>query len=270
MTISTVCATGPAQPRSRYTGKERDTESGLDNFGARYYGSSMGRFMSPDPSNQGVDFWFPQTWNHYAYVLNNPLSMVDKNGLWPTWVHNDTIDKAFPGLSGGQRDILKAASKDVDSYQGQAGAVYHNMTDPDPQAGLSDLTSQDVIEANEHNAQQLQADWIASGHTGLCPAALTAFGNALHTITDGYSPSHEGGQPWCGTALKCLPGDAWHFMREAWPGAGNQQRRRDSAAAGRAAFIFVFGSDAGSNATHEKVTSRIVPDSIKPVPDNNQ
>jgi len=31
----------------RYTGKERDTESGLDHFGARYYGSSMGRFMSP-------------------------------------------------------------------------------------------------------------------------------------------------------------------------------------------------------------------------------
>jgi RHS repeat-associated protein len=34
--------------RSRYTGKERDSESGLDNFGARYMGSSMGRFMSPD------------------------------------------------------------------------------------------------------------------------------------------------------------------------------------------------------------------------------
>ena len=34
--------------RSRYTGKERDAESGLDDFGPRYYGSSMGRFMSPD------------------------------------------------------------------------------------------------------------------------------------------------------------------------------------------------------------------------------
>jgi RHS repeat-associated protein len=33
---------------SRYTGKERDTESGLDYFGARYYGSNMGRWMSPD------------------------------------------------------------------------------------------------------------------------------------------------------------------------------------------------------------------------------
>ncbi|HXS11613.1 MAG TPA: RHS repeat-associated core domain-containing protein, partial [Acidobacteriaceae bacterium] len=34
----------------KFTGKERDTESGLDYFGARYYASSMGRFMSPDPS----------------------------------------------------------------------------------------------------------------------------------------------------------------------------------------------------------------------------
>ena len=39
---ATVCA-------SRSTGKERDTESGNDYFGARYYGSSMGRFLSPDP-----------------------------------------------------------------------------------------------------------------------------------------------------------------------------------------------------------------------------
>ena len=34
--------------RSLYTGKERDTESGLDYFGARYYASNMGRWMSPD------------------------------------------------------------------------------------------------------------------------------------------------------------------------------------------------------------------------------
>jgi len=33
----------------KFTGKERDTESGIDMFGARYYGSSLGRFMTPDP-----------------------------------------------------------------------------------------------------------------------------------------------------------------------------------------------------------------------------
>jgi len=68
--------------RSRYTGKERDTESGNDYFGARYYASSMGRFMSPDPSGllaqRPED---PQSWNLYAYARNNPLIFIDPNGL---------------------------------------------------------------------------------------------------------------------------------------------------------------------------------------------
>jgi len=48
MTISATCAIEVCFPRSRSTGKERDTESGNDYFGARYYASSMGRFVSPD------------------------------------------------------------------------------------------------------------------------------------------------------------------------------------------------------------------------------
>jgi RHS repeat-associated protein len=70
---------------SRSTGKERDTESGLDYFGARYYGSSMGRFMSPDWSDTPMaipygDLENPQSLNMYAYVNNNPLSNVDDDG----------------------------------------------------------------------------------------------------------------------------------------------------------------------------------------------
>ena len=65
--------------RSRCTGKERDSESGLDNFGARYNSSSMGRFMSPDPlGGHRVD---PQTLNKYSYVRNNPLNLTDPTGL---------------------------------------------------------------------------------------------------------------------------------------------------------------------------------------------
>jgi RHS repeat-associated protein len=62
----------------KFTGKERDAESGLDNFGARFDASALGRFMSPDAgrAEQGD----PQTWNRYAYVTNNPLSYLDPNG----------------------------------------------------------------------------------------------------------------------------------------------------------------------------------------------
>jgi RHS repeat-associated protein len=57
--------------KQRFTGNERDTESGLDYFGARYYGSALGRFMSPDWSAKPVpvpyaDFSNPQTLNQYA------------------------------------------------------------------------------------------------------------------------------------------------------------------------------------------------------------
>jgi RHS repeat-associated protein len=65
----------------KFTSKERDSESGLDNFGARYDSSSLGRFMSPDPYNAGAFLDGPQTWNAYSYVVNNPLNAIDPNGL---------------------------------------------------------------------------------------------------------------------------------------------------------------------------------------------
>jgi RHS repeat-associated protein len=65
-----------------FTGKERDSESGNDYFGARYFGSSMGRFMSPDPSGLLAQHpENPQSWNLYAYALNNPLKNIDPTGL---------------------------------------------------------------------------------------------------------------------------------------------------------------------------------------------
>jgi RHS repeat-associated protein len=68
--------------RYKFTGKERDPESGLDNFGARYYASTMGRFMIPDPDQEsGIDnMGNPQMWNGYAYVGNNPLNATDPDG----------------------------------------------------------------------------------------------------------------------------------------------------------------------------------------------
>jgi RHS repeat-associated protein len=71
-----------------FTGKERDAESGLDYLGARYYASSMGRFMSPDWADKPEavpysDLMNPQSLNLYSYVNNNPLSKADKDGHCP-------------------------------------------------------------------------------------------------------------------------------------------------------------------------------------------
>lgn len=52
MMVLDICADTARFSQSLFTGKERDTESGLDYFGARYYASTMGRFMSPDWSSE--------------------------------------------------------------------------------------------------------------------------------------------------------------------------------------------------------------------------
>jgi len=63
-----------------FSGKERDSETGLDYFGARYMSSAQGRFTSPDPATSSAKLDDPQTWNRYAYVTNNPLRYVDSDG----------------------------------------------------------------------------------------------------------------------------------------------------------------------------------------------
>jgi RHS repeat-associated protein len=67
------------------TGKERDAESGLDEFGARYYASPLGRFMTPDWATTPIDvpyadFGNPQSLNLYSYVKNNPTTFGDPDG----------------------------------------------------------------------------------------------------------------------------------------------------------------------------------------------
>ena len=81
-----ICYTSGSDPnRYKFTGKERDSESGLDMFGARYYGSSLGRFMTPDwaekPTNVPyASFGNPQSLNLYSYVNNNPTTTRDPDG----------------------------------------------------------------------------------------------------------------------------------------------------------------------------------------------
>jgi RHS repeat-associated protein len=52
----------------QFTGKECDVETILDYFGARYYGSVMGRFTSPDHLLASGQSASPQSWNRYSYM----------------------------------------------------------------------------------------------------------------------------------------------------------------------------------------------------------
>jgi RHS repeat-associated protein len=77
----------------QFTGKERDTETGLDYFGARYFASAQGRFTSPDNPFADQHLHDPQSWNLYLYARNNPLRYIDDDG---EAVRETIVHKTYP------------------------------------------------------------------------------------------------------------------------------------------------------------------------------
>ncbi|GIU80939.1 MAG: hypothetical protein KatS3mg006_0003 [Pyrinomonadaceae bacterium] len=68
--------------RQKFTGYERDSESGLDFAQARMFAYNHGRFTSPDPLAASANPIRPQSWNRYVYVLNSPLRLIDPTGMF--------------------------------------------------------------------------------------------------------------------------------------------------------------------------------------------
>jgi RHS repeat-associated protein len=88
----------------KFTGKEKDSESGLDYFGARFYSAAMGRFMTPDWSEKPVtvpyaDLSDPQTFNLYSYVRNSPVARFDADGHFVTSAGSATAPACSDGTS---------------------------------------------------------------------------------------------------------------------------------------------------------------------------
>jgi RHS repeat-associated protein len=67
---------GDGRQRYKFTGKERDTETGYDDFGPRLYDARIARFLGPDPHGSSYPALSP-----YCYVGNNPLAFVDPTGM---------------------------------------------------------------------------------------------------------------------------------------------------------------------------------------------
>ena len=143
----------------KFTGKERDAESGLDYFGARYFGSGLGRFTSADWSAKAepvpyADLSNPQSLNLYAYVGNNPLSSEDEDGHDPGDQFKTKVEAAA--------DAVKYMRAQPGGYKVEYGSRIHNdsgsftygpvVTQNDPgHVQLPDVQKNDVGDVHTHD-----------------------------------------------------------------------------------------------------------------------
>lgn len=213
---------------SLFTGKERDAESGNDYFEARYYGSSMGRFMSPDPSGllaqKPQD---PQSWNLYAYARNNPLINIDPTGLDCVYTSgsSSSVDhNSSSGECGGSEGTW------VPGYVDENWVHYNGNTDQFQVGSVDGAGSSATVDyANFSEGAQTDAN---GGCTGGCGgygfASANAnwlqgqlVGNSMSGGLDGYIQFLTGReQPLSGgTATQLLAGPL-DYSSDHWAGPG--------------------------------------------------
>jgi RHS repeat-associated protein len=93
-------ASGSNLDAYHFAGTDEDIETGTDHAQFRQYNSTQGRWMRPDPYRGSYDLSNPQSFNRYAYALNNPLSYIDPSGL-DEYDCDDVPDGCDDGGDGG-------------------------------------------------------------------------------------------------------------------------------------------------------------------------
>jgi RHS repeat-associated protein len=181
-----LAGTGGDTSAMHFTDKPRDTETGLDYFGARFNASNLGRFMTPDwsASPQGVpyaDFSDPQTLNLYSYVRNNPMSHADADGhdWWDevkgfavgTWNFTTSAAEGLGTMAIPVYGPMKAG-QDIGNAIVYAGQEYYNK-------GVSGVANQ-VLDQGEQGAMEVVTQAVLTG------------GAAATARVDGVTPESWG------------------------------------------------------------------------------
>lgn len=226
---------------SRFTGKERDAESGNDYFGARYYSSNDARFLTPDWAAKVTPVPYakldnPQSLNLYSYVWNNPLRSSDPDGhdictqdqtgktigcqkqsKWHNfWYGNTYLLKADNGQTYKLDEQLKQLPK---------GQEYSIMTEAQTKQALNDMAMSHVGEPGApspslHQAYDISLTTYENGGVDFKPYLNSTYG--AHTLWLLGDAAHRS---------DFLGNVAWGFLMGSWGysqatahmGAGAQQ-----------------------------------------------
>src|SRR5271168_1085770 len=71
---------GTANDKDKFGTYYRDQTTGLDYAQNRYYASTMGRFLTPDPYSASIGPADPGSWNRYSYTKGDPVNYIDPTG----------------------------------------------------------------------------------------------------------------------------------------------------------------------------------------------
>ena len=160
----------------QFAGKERDAETGFDYFGARYYASQLGRFLTPDSELRiGQTIAHPQLWNKYSYVTNNPLRKVDPDGRWGEDIHYVLTSV-----------LAQAAGFSLSAARMIAYADQHTDSDPMTEPMGSPWSSVAVNKREMFHftvAERRASMWQAYAESG----SLEQLGMFLHAEQDSWS-----------------------------------------------------------------------------------
>lgn len=124
--------------KHRLTSYERDGEANTDYAMNRQYHTGTGRFMRPDPIAGSIED--PQSWNRYAYVMNDPVDLIDPEGLKIPVIHIplpgilNHISELFYQLFIGIRESVAVTSGDSYIGVGSWRLVGYQRSDRDRKA----------------------------------------------------------------------------------------------------------------------------------------
>ncbi len=150
------CAPTPTE--QHFTGKDHDTESGLDYFYARYYSETLGRFMTPDwaaapAAVPYAAYGDPQSLNLYAYVQDNPLIGIDATGHYSSSDPTAETEEGESDAAAGQSEMQNQAnSQDSSGDSNSTGTPGTNKTpgsDPPPKPAGDKAQQQSQLSASD-------------------------------------------------------------------------------------------------------------------------
>ncbi|MBX7185678.1 MAG: RHS repeat-associated core domain-containing protein [Vicinamibacteria bacterium] len=241
---TSVCGSVKAGQSRRFTGKERDAETGLDYFGARYFASKVGRFTTVDPlMTIPANLANPQRWNRYSYGLNNPLRYIDPDGrdvsialqFTGEWKQEDRA--AIIGkVTSWYKDLGVGAAYVFDAANAKHGSVFSGV--------ILGYANVEVLDSAPPGNKHVSDKVYAGGYAGLTgEERLNAIANSIVHET----AVHQFGGPYGYS----LPGDQIAYSRTGVYSGDPEARKRRGSVADSYAY--------GDPATRSKVTGGPIP-----------